>query len=139
MVQTAPAVFTVDGVHAVALNQDGSVNSAANPAAVGSVVAVWATGLGPITPAQADGTLVEFPLPDNLLAVSVMASYGVGIPNPVPENEPFAVSYAGPAPYTVGGVSQINFQIGSFPSYGAIYVNLPSAQSPGFEVYISGQ
>jgi hypothetical protein len=49
------------------------------------------------------------------------------------------VSYAGPAPDLVAGTSQINFQVGSFPSYGAIYVTLPSSQSPGFEVYIAGQ
>jgi uncharacterized protein (TIGR03437 family) len=139
VVQTAPAVFTVDGIHAAALNQDGTINSANNPAPVGSIVSVWATGLGPIAPPQADGTLIEFPLPDNVLAVGVMASYGLGIPNPVPENVPFAVSYAGPAPDLVAGTSQINFQVGSFPSYGAIYVTLPSSQSPGFEVYIAGQ
>ena len=139
VVQTAPAVFTVDGTYAAALNQDGSINSANNPAAVGSIVSVWATGLGPIAPPQADGTLVEFPLPNNVLTVGVMASYPLGIPNPVPENEPFAVSYAGPAPYLVAGASQINFQVGSFPSYGAIYVTLPSSQSPGFEVHIAGQ
>jgi hypothetical protein len=46
---TAPAVFTVDGVHAAAVNQDGTINSADNPAPVGSIVAVWATGLGPIS------------------------------------------------------------------------------------------
>jgi hypothetical protein len=95
--------------------------------------------LGPIAPPQADGTLVGLPLPKNVLAVGVEAGYPLGIPFPIQENEPFAVSYAGPAPYLVAGASQINFQIGSFPSYGAIYVNLPSAQSPGFEVYISGQ
>jgi uncharacterized protein (TIGR03437 family) len=139
VVQTAPAVFTVDGTYAAALNQDGSINSATNPAAVGSIVSVWATGLGPIAPPQAGGTLVQFPLPNNVLAVGVMASYSLGIPNPVAENDPFAVSYAGPAPDLVAGVSQINFQVGSFPSYGAIYVILPSSQSPGFEIYIAGQ
>jgi uncharacterized protein (TIGR03437 family) len=139
VVQTAPAVFTVDGTYAAAVNQDGSINSASNPAAVGSIVSVWATGLGPIAPPQADGTLVEFPLPKNVVAVGVMASYPLGIPFPIQENQPFAVSYEGPAPYMVAGAGQINFQVGSFPSYGAIYVTLPSSQSPGFEVYIAGQ
>jgi uncharacterized protein (TIGR03437 family) len=139
VVQTAPAVFTVDGIHAAALNQDSTINSATNPAPVGSIVSVWATGLGPIAPPQADGTLIAFPLPANVLSVGVMASYGLGIPNPVPENEPFAVSYAGPAPDLVAGASQINFQVAAFPSYGAIYLTLPSSQSPAFEVYIAGQ
>jgi uncharacterized protein (TIGR03437 family) len=139
VVQTVPAVFTVDGTYAAALNQDGTLNSANNPAAVGSIVSVWATGLGPIAPPQADGTLIGLPLPNNVLAVGVTASYGLGIPYPVPENVPFAVSYAGPAPDLVAGASQINFQVGSFPSYGAIYLTLPSSQSPAFEVFIAGQ
>jgi len=136
VVQTAPAVFTVDGTYAAALNQDGTINSANHPAPVGSIVAVWATGLGPVTPAQADGTLAGLPLPNNVLAVGVMASYSLFV---VAENVPFPVSYAGPAPDMVAGASQINFQVGSFPSYGAIYVTLPSSTSPGFEVYIAGQ
>jgi len=50
--QTSPGVFTIDGVHAAALNQDGTINSADHPAPVGSIISVWATGLGPIDPAQ---------------------------------------------------------------------------------------
>ena len=39
------------GIPAAALNQDGSLNSPANPAASGSVVSVWATGGGvPLLP-----------------------------------------------------------------------------------------
>ena len=63
--QTSPGVFTIDGVHAAALNQDGTINSADHPAPVGSIISVLATGLGPIDPAQGDGTLVGFPLPTN--------------------------------------------------------------------------
>ncbi len=55
--QTSPGVFTVDGVYAAALNQDGTVNSADHPAPVGSIISVWATGLGPIDPAQEDRRL----------------------------------------------------------------------------------
>jgi uncharacterized protein (TIGR03437 family) len=47
----------------------------------------------------------------------------------------FAVTYAGPAPGMVAGVSQINFQVGTFPSNGMIYVTLPSSQSPPFAIY----
>jgi uncharacterized protein (TIGR03437 family) len=114
--QTAPGVFTVDGTYALVINQDGSMNSAKHPAPVGTIVTVWATGLGPIAPAQADGTLVPLPLPGNVMAAAVYASDTVG------ENcllacdwQPFAVEYAGPAPYLVAGVSQINFQAGKYP------------------------
>jgi uncharacterized protein (TIGR03437 family) len=133
--QTAPAVFLVDGTYAAALNQDGSINSINNPAATGSIVTVWATGLGPITPSQADGTLVDFPLPHNVLAVEVDGVYQLGIPSPTNFNVTFDVTYAGPAPYMVAGVSQINFQVGSFPSNGMIYVTLPSSKSPPFAIY----
>jgi uncharacterized protein (TIGR03437 family) len=143
--QTAPAVFTVDGVHAAALNQDGSVNSASNPAAPGSIVTVWTTGLGPITPPQADGTLVGLPLPNNLLPVGVQAPSASYEPCqmpifpgfcPQPYNT-FDVTYAGPAPYLVAGASQIDFQVANYTD--AIYVSLPSAASPGFQVYVAGQ
>ena len=135
VVETAPGVFTVDGVHAAAVNQDGTVNAAANPAPVGSVVSVFATGLGAITPAQADGTLVVPPLPAN-----VVLPVGVQAPTPIfePCHQPyqtcpapyiyFDVTYAGPAPYVVAGVSQIDFRADYAPvgyQSGAISVTLP--------------
>jgi uncharacterized protein (TIGR03437 family) len=134
--QTAPAVFTVDGTYAAVLNQDGSINSLNNPAAMGSIVAVWATGLGPITPSQADGRLVDSPLPHNVLEVEVLGVYQLGIPFPTNYNVAFDVTYAGPTPHMVAGVGQINFQVGSFPSNGMIYVTLPSSKSPPFALYI---
>jgi uncharacterized protein (TIGR03437 family) len=134
--ETAPAVFTVDGTYASAVNQDGSINSIDNPAVRGSIVSVWSTGLGPITPPQADGTLVDFPLPDNILAVEVNGVYQLGIPSPMNYDVVFDVTYAGPAPYLVAGVSQINFQVGTFPSNGMIYVTFPSSKSPPFALYV---
>jgi uncharacterized protein (TIGR03437 family) len=112
--QIDPGVFTVDGTHAAALNQDGTVNSADHPAPVGSIVSVFATGLGPITPPQADGTLVGLPLPTNVLPVGVEAYEPEGSGNVI---TPFVVTYAGPAPYLVAGVSQINFQIAPYCCY----------------------
>jgi uncharacterized protein (TIGR03437 family) len=73
--QTAPAVFTVDGTYAAALNQDGTINSADNPAPLNSTVTVFATGLGPINPPQADGTVVGLPLPTNVLPVTVYSPF----------------------------------------------------------------
>ncbi|MGB6942298.1 MAG: IPT/TIG domain-containing protein [Bryobacteraceae bacterium] len=51
VVASAPGIFTVSGGvgQAAANNQDGSLNSAANPAARGSVVSLYATGQGPST------------------------------------------------------------------------------------------
>jgi uncharacterized protein (TIGR03437 family) len=139
VVQAAPAVFTVDGTYAAALNQDGTINSPTNRAPVGSIVTVFATGLGPVSPAQADGMVVGLPLPTNVLTVGVTASYTIGIPSGVPVNVPFEVQYAGPAPYQVAGVSQINFQVEPYASYGAIYLSVGTVNSPGFEIYVAGQ
>ena len=52
-------LFTLDSTgtgQLAALNQDGSVNSAANPAQPGTAVAIFATGLGAMTPLPVDGS-----------------------------------------------------------------------------------
>ena len=148
VVEAAPAVLlSSDGVHALALNQDGSVNSASNPAAAGSIVSVFATGLGPIAPPLADGTLVGFPLPTNVLPISV--GFTVGNP-PFGANisNPLEVTYAGPAPYLVAGTSQVNFKLGPPANQNDLYpyngqqninVSLPSALSQAFAVYVAKQ
>jgi hypothetical protein len=56
----------------------------------------------------------------------------------------FVVTYSGPAPYKVAGVSQVNFQVVSYaPAWAPdnpIMLNLPnSVQSPGFQIYVAGQ
>jgi uncharacterized protein (TIGR03437 family) len=139
VVEASMAVFTVDGVYAAALNQDGTINSAENPAALGTIVSVFATGLGPIFPAQANGTLVGLPLPNNVLPVGVEARYVTDI-FLHPGSTPFEVMYAGPAPYLVAGVSQINFRTAQYPvEQGQIYLVRPSGVSPGFRIYLTGQ
>ena len=132
--QTSPAVFNC--ILTAALNQDGTANSFNNPAPQGSIVSVWATGLGPITPSEADGVLVGLPLPHNVLPVAVTGIYQLGIPFPITSSMTFNVTYAGPAPGLVAGTSQVNFQVEAFPSNGMIYITLPSSQSPPFIIYI---
>ena len=71
---SAPGVFTLDptGIgHAGVLNQDGTPNSASNPALRGTAVTLFATGLGQTSPSGVDGKLAWFPLPMPLLPVSV--------------------------------------------------------------------
>ncbi len=84
VVPAAPGVFTTSGAtgQAAAINQDGSLNSASNPAARGSVVSLYATGQGS---SPSDITLT-------------IAGY----------NAPLL--YAGPAP-GFAGLMQINAQI----------------------------
>jgi uncharacterized protein (TIGR03437 family) len=138
VVPAAPGVFTVDGAHAAALNQDGSINSAANPAAPGSIVSIFATGPGPITPPQADGSLVEMPLPVNELPVSLFPTCteipcGVlNVPGP-------PIFYAGPAPYLIAGASQINFQATPLPLSLSVGGTSTPAVSNSFTVYVGPQ
>ena len=129
----APAVFTVDGIHAAAINQDGSLNSAQNPAAVGSTVSVFATGLGPINPPQRDGSLINFPLPVNQIPVSMIVTCpSDGCPT-VP------VTYGGPAPYLIAGASQINFQANPAPLSVQLVTTLEAFYSNSFQIYVAGQ
>jgi len=66
----APGFFTVNQQgtgQAMALNQDGSTNSAQNPAALGSVVTLFGTGQGPVTSPVPDGQPAPNS-PDNTVA-----------------------------------------------------------------------
>jgi len=99
----APGIFTQNssGQGAI-INQDGSINSAANGAAPGSVVSIFATGEGQTSPAGVDGAIngSMLPLPAPLLPVSVEIG---GLPA--------VVDYAGGAPLEVAGLLQVNVTI----------------------------
>jgi uncharacterized protein (TIGR03437 family) len=74
VVPTTPALFTADNSgqgQALATNIDGTNNSASNPAAAGSIIALYATGVGPMSPAVPDGAILNPPLPNTALPVSV--------------------------------------------------------------------
>jgi uncharacterized protein (TIGR03437 family) len=100
----APGIFSADGSgagQAIVLNQDGSVNSAANPAPAGSVITLYATGAGQFNPALSDGSVIggdTLPVP----VLPVTARIG---------NLDAVVSYAGSAPGSVAGVLQVNAQV----------------------------
>jgi uncharacterized protein (TIGR03437 family) len=137
----SPGVFTTDGVHAAAWNQDGTLNSAANPAPLNSVVSILGTGLGPISPAQADGSLVGSPLPVNTLPVQLQCQ---GITN-CPAEIAYSTLYAGPAPDEIAGVSQIDFYAGDavlddglVPLYLAVETPSGLVLSNAFQIYVTG-
>ncbi len=80
----APRVFTSDSSgwgQAAAWNEDGSLNSATNPAAKGSVVTLLATGEGATNPPREDGVPAVEPLPRPVLPVAVFFGipYGSGV------------------------------------------------------------
>ena len=104
VVAATPAVFTAGSTgqgQAAMLNQDFTLNSAANPAAAGSYCVLYATGAGQTNPAGVDGLLTtNSPYPAPELPVTVTVG---GLPA--------TVTYAGAAPAEVAGVLQINFQV----------------------------
>ena len=152
VVEAAPGVFTTDGAHAAALNQDGTVNSAANPAEPGSTVTIFATGLGPIDPPQADGALAEPPLPVDTLPLELQGTCAFslgGIPPVCIAYNYYPALSAGIAQGSVAGLSQLVFnasdfasQTSSTPSQLPLIVQETSgaaAISNQFTIYLAGQ
>jgi uncharacterized protein (TIGR03437 family) len=100
----APGIFSANfsGTgQAAAFNQNGSANSAANPAAAGQIVVLYGTGEGLLLPTPVDGTVAAAPpawKPQDNISVTV-------------GGEPAAVLYANTAPQQVAGLLQINVQL----------------------------
>jgi uncharacterized protein (TIGR03437 family) len=92
----------------------GKVNSAANPAKTGEIVAIFVNGAGLLTPEPLDGAAQSIgPIP--VLPVSV----SFGGYSPIPFFVPCEVLYAGAAPKQVAGKVQINFRVPSVkPEWG---------------------
>ena len=104
VVATAPSIFTLgqngSGQGAI-LNQNGSVNSASNPAAKGSVIQIFGTGEGQLVPGVPTGCLSgpALPLPKPV-ATPITVTIGGQPATPI--------TYAGEAPTLVCGVIQID-------------------------------
>jgi uncharacterized protein (TIGR03437 family) len=113
--ETSPGVFTLNasgtGPGAM-INQDGTINSASNPAARGSVISVFANGGGISNVQLANGQLVGLDLPSPLLTVEAFIA-----------NEASSVLYAGGSPGEITGLLQVN-------------VKVPSDIQPGAQVPI---
>ena len=123
-----PGIFTIPATpgnlaYAAAVNQDSTINSAANPAPRGSIVTIFATGLGPLSSTPVDGTLVGLPLLTQNLTVTISSApaqpHGLGA-STVPV-------WAGQAPDEIAGLSQINFVVPNLPASNLISIieNLP--------------
>jgi uncharacterized protein (TIGR03437 family) len=113
VVAADPQVFQNPVGTAAAVNQDGTVNSAANPAKAGSIISIWATGTGSIYPQPLDGQISTAAQDYDCCQITLGP-----------------VVYAGAAPGMVAGIVQINFQVP------------PGIDTPGtlgFSVFASGQ
>ena len=94
-----PGIFLGPQGNAAAVNQDGSINSATQPAPAGSVILVYLTGLGMVSPAVASGSAA--PLSPLSTVTGVTASIGGVAAN---------VLFAGLAP-GFASLYQVNIQI----------------------------
>lgn len=129
---TAPGVFTADSSgagQAKALNQDGSANSATNPAHVGDNVTLFITGAGQTIPAGVDGQIAgPTNLPTPVQAVNVNVN-----------DLPAAVNSAAGIPGQVAGMTAVNFQIPTGLAGGAavpVVVNVGGVNSPAVTIAI---
>ena len=112
-------------------NQDATLNTPQNPAAGGSVVALFVTGEGQLTPPQIDGLIASEPLPKPPGPLKVDIN-GV----------PAKISFAAAAPGEIGKL-QINVRIPAGLSTGSATVNVflgaatdsyPKYYSTGFTI-----
>jgi uncharacterized protein (TIGR03437 family) len=102
--QAAPALFAQDGTgggQGAILNADGSMNGPDHPAKPGSIVSLFATGLGQTDPVSEDGVLGDrLALPAAHLPVAVLM-----------DGKPVEIQYQGAAPDMMHGFFQINARI----------------------------
>jgi uncharacterized protein (TIGR03437 family) len=123
------SIFTADSSgsgHTAALNEDGTVNSASNPARLRSIITIFGTGAGQTDPSGVDGQLASDPLPKPLAQLGVVLNGGTSI----------EVLYAGAGPGLVAGVTQINARLpdsASFPLGAVPIVVTANGQSPPFQ------
>ncbi len=104
LVDAAPEIFTRGGGNAAALNEDGSLNSEERPAARGSVMVIYASGLGLGTKELPTGSAVA-----ELIGPRLPVTLEVG-------GASAQVLYAGTAPGQVG-LWQVNVRLaGSVPA-----------------------
>ncbi|HEX4277523.1 MAG TPA: IPT/TIG domain-containing protein [Bryobacteraceae bacterium] len=119
-------IFTTNSAgfgQAAAVNQNGTINSSAAPARLGSIISVYMTGEGQTNPMGVDGKPAAQPLPQPLLPVSATMA-----------GQQVSVAYAGGAPGNVAGLMQVNLQIPSnlVQTVAAGPVSVPVVVSVGF-------
>ena len=100
----SPGIFADLSKEAKALNQDGSLNSAASPAPPGSIVVLFGTGAGKMTTTRKAGSPAAAPFGSPSLPVSVKVG-----------SADAEVLYAGEAPGLIG-VIQLNVRVPVGPS-----------------------
>ena len=127
----SPGIFTLDGDGAppgLIFNEDGGLNSADNPAKAGSVITVYVTGLGQLTPAPVDGYIPVSPAATPSLEIRIL-----GITSP----DPPTVVDASDVPQLIEGIQQIKVKLplgAPFP-LPVISIRVGDSSSPALPIY----
>jgi len=133
----APSIFTADSSgkgQAAAINiQNGAYayNNAAHPLNAGDYVELYLTGTGQTSPPSVDGQVT--PNAKELVVANVTVTIGGKTVTP---------SYAGGAPGSVAGLTQVNVQIPSGLAAGAVPVSVQVGSvstQPGVTIAVSGK
>ena len=115
----ATKVSSLPGIFAI-LNQDATPNSAQNPAMQGSVISLFVTGLGAMTPVPGDGTVASGASSKPVLPIQVFV--GTGPASLYKQLDGGAVLYVGEAPGQIEGLQQINVQLPVGAAYSDLYI-----------------
>ena len=133
MTKAAPGLFTADssgsGQGAI-VNQDGSINTPANPASAGSVVSIYGTGDGQTLPAGTDGIVILGTAALHYTLLPVTALIG---------GQSADVVYAGSVGGQVAGIFQANVRIPKDLSAGPQPVRLTvgsASSQPGVTIAV---
>ncbi len=123
----APGLFSSGGA-ALAWNQDGTLNSATNAAPAGSVLVLYATGLGQTDPAGQDGSKYGSLVLAETIA-PVTATIG---------GKAATVIYAGSAPGQIAGVMQVEVVVPAGAGTGSVpaVISSSGASSTAAPVYL---
>jgi uncharacterized protein (TIGR03437 family) len=118
---------------AAVVNQDGTLNDQNHPAHVGDTVSLFVSGIGQTIPGGVDGDIPQ--------SAGGMPALGIAVQlNTVYTN----ITYAGNAPGSVSGLTQINFQIpaaarvGAGPPYQGLIVLQAGGASAGMASLYEG-
>jgi uncharacterized protein (TIGR03437 family) len=111
---SADLTLTESGQGAIQ-NADTSFNTPTNPAAAGTTIVLYASGLGRIGPAEPDGGVTPT---SNIPKLAFPVTVTIG-------GQPAQIVYQGPAPGSVYGLYQINCVIpaGTPPGKAAIVIS----------------
>ena len=129
---TIPGIFSVDGSgakQAAVRNQDGSLNSASNPATKGTVISIYATGAGLMNGPTTDGAITSLtpPFPATQLSIGVLIG-----------GYPATIQYSGAAPGLVAGAIQVNAYVPQgAPSGAAVPIVLSVEGYPSPNNYVT--